>query len=163
MRHHYESPEISHVALDPDDPEHRRAVGVTDFPYEQVFNDLDEVAGAIAETPPTPRAQAGELLRQILTWCCGANGTRSLRSATVRFVALTSGLRPEILRDRTGGDLARELGITKQALSAQAVKFEDAFKIKFARCRSKEARTRMARARVGGLNHNLGANQKRHK
>jgi hypothetical protein len=130
--------------------EEHGAIQTVDFP----FSDIDEALGYIHHTPPSGRAMAGELLRQLLIWCCGSNGTRSLRSATTRFVAVVSGLRPEILLDRTGRDLACELGISRQALSHQAVKFEDAFGIKFARCRSKEARQRMAAARRGGPNRN---------
>jgi hypothetical protein len=52
------------------------------------------------------------------------------------------------------GEIAIELHCTKQNLAHQAVQFQDAFGIKFARCRSKEARAAMRQARLGGPNRN---------
>lgn len=144
-----------HVALDFDSHEHVQAIGTCDPPWEQIFSDLDEPLKAIAETPPAAREQAGELLRQLFTWCCGPDGQRPLRSSTVRFIVLVSGLRPDVLANRTGRSLAAELHISKQALSAQACKFEDAFGFRFGRCRSPQARKNMAEARRGGVNHNV--------
>ena len=145
-----------HVAFDFDNAEHHQAIGTTEFDYEQVFNDLDEGLDFIHKTPPTAREQAAELFRSLATWCF--RGQR-LRPAMTKFVAIISGLRPDLLADRTGGDLARELGITKQALTRQSLRFQDAWHIKFARSRSKEGRARMATARRGGPNRNLGQHQ----
>jgi hypothetical protein len=72
----------------------------------------------------------------------------------VKFVTIISGLRPELLGDRPGIDLAAELGISKQALTRQSLRFQDAFNIKFSRSRSKDQRERMAAARRGGPNRN---------
>ena len=139
-----------HVAFD----ENHDAIQVTPFPYE----DIDEALGFIREAPPEAREQAAELLRQLLAWCFRRN--TSLRAAAVKLVCIASGLRPDTLGDRSMGEIAAEFGITKQAMSAQSRAFGDAFGIRFARGRSKEAREHMARARIGGPNRNIQHQQK---
>ena len=73
----------------------------------------------------------------------------------VRFVAIVSGLRPDLLKNMNGEKLGRQLGVTKQAITHQAVRFEDAWHVKFARGRSAEGRRHMAAARRGGPNQNI--------
>jgi hypothetical protein len=130
--------------------EEHGAIQTVDFDFEAV----DEALGFVRKARPTARQEAGELFRELANWCFG--GKRSVRGALVKFVAICAGLRPELLDDRNGKDLAKEIGCTKQALSHQAVRFENAFQIKFARARSVEARRHMRERRLGGINHYLG-------
>src|ERR1017187_1941453 len=145
-----------HIGFDLDNSDHLSAVGTVDFPYEQVFNDLDEGLGFIHKTPPPARELTGELFRNLATGCFKA---QQLRPAMVKFIAIIAGLRPDLLADRTGGDLANELGVSRQALTRQSLRFQDAWRIKFARSRSKAGREHMARSRRGGPNHNFGQHQ----
>jgi hypothetical protein len=149
-----EAIEISHVGFDADNLENH-AVCVTNFDFDAV----DEALGFIHQAPPPVREQAAELFRALASWCF--RGNRPLRCGMVKFVAIVAGLRPEILQDRSGQDLSTELGITKQALTHQSLRFADAWGFHFARSRSKEGRERMAAARRGGPNRNLGANKKK--
>ena len=128
------------------------AVMTTDFDCEQVFHDIDEPLNLIRKARPSSRKEAAELFRVLATWCFPGRGR--LHPAVVKFVTIISGLRPELLGDRPGIDLAAELGISKQALTRQSLRFQDAFNIKFSRSRSKDQRERMAAARRGGPNRN---------
>jgi hypothetical protein len=143
---------FEHVAFDSDNHEHATAIGTTDFDFEQVFADLDEPLKAIRKARPSARQEAAELFRQLATWCF--QGGKPLRVATMKFAVIIGGLRADLLGSRTMTEVAIELGCTKQNLAHQSVKFEDAFGIKFSRCRSKEAREHMATARRGGPNRN---------
>jgi hypothetical protein len=135
-----------HVAFDTDA---HGAIQTTEFDFDAV----DEALGFVHQSPPEAREQAAELFRNLMAWCF-ADG-RPLRASMVRFTAICAGLRPDLLDNKTGHELALELNVTKQAMSRQAVRFEDAFGFKFARSRSKESRQRMAAARRGGPNRNL--------
>lgn len=116
------------------------------------FDGIDEALGFIHRTPPQAREQAAELFRNLTAWCF--TDGQPLRAALVKWIAIVSGLRPDLLENRSGRELAAELGVTKQALSRQAIRFCDAWQIQFARCRLKESRERMAAARRGGPNRN---------
>jgi hypothetical protein len=126
------------------------AIQTVDFDFEAV----DEALGFVRKAPPTAREQAAELFRQLATWCF--RGNRPLRTATMKFAVIVGGLRADLLGDRTMGEIATELGCTKQNMAHQSAKFQDAFGIKFARSRSKEAREHMRRARLGGPARNTG-------
>jgi hypothetical protein len=115
------------------------------------FDDIDTALGLVEEAPPAARAQAGELVRQIFAYCFKSRqGKPNLKTAAAKLAAIGAGLRPDAFDDATQGELAAQLGLTKAALSKTSVKFQDAFGIKFARSRSKEARQRMAAKRLGG-------------
>jgi len=143
-------PMPEHVAFSESD---QALIGSEEFPWETVFSDLDEPLKAIREAPPTARQEAAELFRQLASWCF--RGDKPLRTATMKFAVIIAGIRPDLPGDRTMGEIAIELGCTKQNLAHQAVKFQDAFGIRFARCRSKEAREHMRKARIGGPNRNV--------
>jgi hypothetical protein len=147
-----ESFETSHVTFD---ETHHQFVGTENFDFDAV----DEALGFIAEAPPSAREQAAELLRRLLTWCFNHRG--SLRSALIRFTAISAGLRPDLLENRSGRELASALGVTKQAFAHASLKFSDAFGIKFARSRSKEDREHMRAARLGGPCRNHGKERAR--
>jgi hypothetical protein len=118
------------------------------------YDSVEEALGIIRAVPRDARAQAAEVLRQLMAWCF--KGDPPLRSALVKFTMIVAGLRPEILGNRTMKELAIEIGITKQGMSKQSVNFQDAFGIQFSRSRSKEGRDHMADARRGGPPRNFG-------
>jgi len=134
-------------------------IQTVDPDFERIYADLDGT--------PTPDAQPMELaadgLREILHWIWESKGKRrKFRSALVRLVVLTAVMKPALLDCLSYRELGKRLGgITKQALSHQAINFENAFQIKFARSRSKQSREHMAAARRGGVNHNTGKQKAR--
>ena len=128
------------------------AVMTENFDYEKVYDDLDGPLKLIRQASPSARKEVAELFRVLATWCFPGRGR--LHPAVVKFISIVAGLRPELLGDRSGADLALELGVTKQALTRQSLRFQDAFNIKFSRSRSKDQRGRMAAARRGGPNRN---------
>ena len=119
------------------------AVPAVEFSFEEV----DTLLGTIHETPPAARAQAAELFRQIMAWCFAGNPP--LRTALVKVVSVTAGLRPELLGDRTMQELATEIGVTKQAMSKSMLTFGDEFNFHFTRGRSPQAREKMSAAMMG--------------
>lgn len=130
-------------------------VGRVEFP----FDDIDAALGVVEAAAPDSRQEAAHVLRELVTWCFQTHARHGLRTATVRFTAITAGLRPDILSDRTLEDLAVEVGCTKANLSKACLKFADAFGVKFARSRSRTARSHMARAATGHAPTNIRKKQ----
>ena len=122
------------------------AVQVVDFDFDEV----DRALGLVKETPPDAREQAGELIRQLMAYCFPAGRKLNLRTAAAKFAAIGAGLRPDALSNASQTALAENLGLTKAALSKASVKFQDAFKIKFARSRPLSSRAKMRARRLGG-------------
>lgn len=118
------------------------------FDYEEV----DALLGNVSESSDEARAQAVEVLQRIMAWVWSGNGNR-LQCAVLRFTALTAGLRPDLLENKTYLELGNELGVTKQGFSKAALKFSDAFQLKLARSRSVEARDAMSKAGLGHPNY----------
>ena len=56
----------------------------------------------------------------------------------------------------TGEEIAKSIGITKQALSKTALQFQAAFGIKFGRTRQEDARANMSRAALGHKQTHFG-------
>jgi hypothetical protein len=129
--------------------DHHQLIGSVDFN----FDDVDEALGFIRKASPSAREEAACLVRELMTWCY--RGNRPLRAAAVKLACVASGLRPDMLGDRTLGEIAAEFGISKQGMAAQSRRFSDAFGFKFARSRSTESRAKMAAARRGGPNRNI--------
>jgi len=142
--------EQEHVAYD---AATHSSIHTVDFNFDAV----DEALGYIEQAPPSAREEAALLFRRLASWCFADK--RPLKSSMVRLMAIFAGLRPELLDNRSGRELADELQISKQALAHQAVRFADAFQFRFARGRSKEARARMSLARIGGPNRNVTRNE----
>ena len=124
--------------------------------------DFAELDGIIAAQPPSVRQLAGELVREIFLFCFNTNhkkfGASELKTATLRFVVVAAGLRPDLLNNASNGQLARLLSRTKSTASKASCLFEDRFGLQFTRTRGKDARKRMRQARLaqGGANRNLG-------
>jgi hypothetical protein len=111
------------------------------------FDEIDALLGTIHKTPRDARKQAAELFRQIMAWCFAGNPP--LQTALVKVVSVTAGLRPELLGDRTLEELAKKIGVTKQAMSKSMLTFGDEFNFHFTRGRSQKARENMAAAMTG--------------
>lgn len=115
------------------------------------FDAVDEALGHIITTPDDSRAIAADLLSKLLVWTWSKPS--SSRAALVKFTALSGGLRPDLLENRTYLELAKECGVSKAAISKSAVLFQRAFGIHFARSRTDEARRHMAAKQVGHANY----------
>jgi hypothetical protein len=138
-QHHAPTVEQDHVAFA--DGELTQS---TDFDYAEV----DRALGLVEAAPPDARQQAGELVRQIFTYCFQSKRKLNLRTAAAKLAVIGAGLRPDALADESQTELAASLGLTKAALSKASVKFQDAFGVKFQRSRSSAARAHMAAARL---------------
>lgn len=117
-------------------------VSVTKFDFEKI----DESLGFIDETEPDVRNLAARLFAELMDWIWGSEGTTPIRTAMIRFTVLTSGLRPELLGDRSFSGIAEELNVTKQAVSKHGRIFSEKFDFKFARQRPAGAVENMSRA-----------------
>jgi len=137
------SQEEDHAGVDTDGA----VIQTVDFDYDGV----DAALGLVKAASLTAREEAGELVRELVSFCfAGKRGRTSLRTAAARLAVIAGGLRPDLLEDATQGELAAELGLTKAALSKMAVNFSDEYQVKFSRSRSAEARASMRAARLGG-------------
>lgn len=103
--------EAEHVAHTPHDADTREDAAHFDY------NLLDGIATG---DDPDATAKASDAIARLLEWIFAR---RSVRGALVRVTALGAALRPDLLDDRTYESLARECGITKQALSKCALNF----------------------------------------
>jgi len=138
---HHQRPDLgNHIAFEAPG----EAIQTTDFN----FDDVDKALGLIKETPPDAKQVAAELFSKILNWCFAARG-QSLKAAAGKFAVVAAGLRPDLVNDLTFEQIGAQLDITKQAVSKNAVLFQQAFGFTFARCRSAEARQAMARSQIG--------------
>jgi hypothetical protein len=113
------------------------------------FDDVDRALGLIESTPADARAEAAELVAQLMIWIWGSG---AVKTALVRMTAMTAGLRPGLLQDKTYKALGQELGVSKQTLSKTALRFSAAFDTKLARSRSDIGRRHMAEAAMGNQN-----------
>jgi hypothetical protein len=119
-----EAIEISHVALDLDDKEHHMAIGVTDFPMDEVMDRLDGEEPAALDKPE-PMALAADGLAEVLHWVWQPEKHRrpKLRAAFHRFVSLSATLNPDLLNRLSYRELGLMLGCTRAALSKQSILF----------------------------------------
>jgi hypothetical protein len=140
-KHHFPTVEQDHAGF---------ADGELVQAQEFDFAAVDEALGLVESTPPDARQQAGELVRQLFAYCFSQRKL-DLRTAAAKLAVIGAGLRPDALDDKTQTELARQLGLTKAAMSKASVKFQDAFCIKFSRSRSVSARAKMRARRLGGL------------
>lgn len=124
--------------------------GVTDEVVHFDFDAIDRNMGHTRNsTEDDVRAAASEVLSQVLGYCWGDHGEGSvlpMKTAVLRFVAFTAGLRPELLKNQTYSQIGAQLGVTKAAVSKTALAVEARFGIKFARSRQVAARAHMAQA-----------------
>ena len=122
-----------------------------DFPFDEIERrETEQLFGFVKDAPEDVRQLAAELWGQTLAWMWTQAG---IKSATIKLVALTAGLRPDLLGDRAYLQLANEMGVTKAAIPAQSIRFQTIFGVKVARSRSEEGRANMRAARLnqGGV------------
>jgi hypothetical protein len=112
------------------------------------FGKIDEALGEVESTSEDTQAQAAALFSQIMSWVW-AGPNVSLHHATVRFAVLTGGLRPELIANLSYREIGIRMGITKQAVTKVAKKFEDAFNFRFSRSRPESARVHMRESATG--------------
>jgi hypothetical protein len=124
------------------------------------FDGVSALLGEIESSPDDVKAQAAEMFSRIMVWIWTSVKGRQVHNALVRFTALTSGLRPDLVGNKSYEVLAKELGVKKQSMSATALRFSDIFKIKLARSRKEESRETMARAQRGHPNRHFANKRK---
>lgn len=124
----------------------------THFVYPEEVDDFAEVDPAVLTGVPVKSLeQAAEVLSLILSWCW----SRGFKTAQRRFAALSAGLRPDLLNDRTFLEIGAELGCTKAAISKNARLFQEAFGFRFSRTRAEDSCARMREAQIGHPNYKM--------
>jgi hypothetical protein len=133
--------------------DHGELCGITDFDWDAVEQQLHEVK----REPMDVRQQAAAVITRIFTWVWAG---RKLRTALVKFTALSAGLRADLV-ERDYRQIGDEVGVTKQSISRAAINAERAFGIHFSRSRSLESRKIMSRAAMGHPGWNKKAGSRR--
>lgn len=117
-------------------------VPIVGFDYDEVCRNLD---GEEPQSPTGTRAAAADLLNDVFHWCAEAP---TARAASLRFLALLAGCRPELLASRSYKSLATEFNVTKAAFCKTMMMAESKFQTKFSRTRRLEGREAMRQARL---------------
>ena len=113
--------------------------GVVDFNFDAV-----DIGGAVEEFEDDPKILAGIALSRILVWVwSGRNGFKNARN---RLIALTAGIRPDLLQNKTYEELGVEMNITADAVCKLVKLAQATFGLKFGRTKGKVRRAAMARA-----------------
>lgn len=111
----------AHIGFSED---HHHLVGVSAFPYDELFDRIDGTRSPT--TPPLELAGAG--LREILGWVWRSNTRRpNLRAAFRRFLAMSATMRPELFPGLGLRELGEAAGCTKALLSKQSIRFSEHF------------------------------------
>ena len=86
--------------------------------------------------------QASEGLALFLgwVWVTPDGKTRNHNSATLRFLAASATLRPQLFKNRSFNQIAARVGCTRAAISKLSVEFSDNFKLHFRVQKRSEAR-----------------------
>jgi len=127
-------------------PEHHFPEPAADFDWRALDGEVLRTHG-----PRKPDlGLAADGLTRMLQWCWPPRRSVrvGLRVGFRRFVAVSMTLRPELLDNCTFAQVAREVGVTKAALSKHSVDFEREFGLQFRRGRSATARAHMRAARM---------------
>jgi hypothetical protein len=116
------------------------------FPYAEVFARMDGPS-LDCELDSAPSADGAEALAHLLRWFWSAEGDdwHRVKSACVKFVALTASLRPDLTRNMNFRDLGICLGVSRQRLSKASLEFSDLYGIKWGRSWSKTQRDEQRR------------------
>jgi hypothetical protein len=115
---------------------------ISDFNFE----DIDIALGAIEDASPNVRADAAVLFATVLGWIWTPG---SIKTAMIKMSALTAGLNPDYLGNKSYEEIATELGATKQAISKAALSFSDKFGVRWFRSRGDEERENMRLSQLG--------------
>lgn len=117
---------------------------VTPFDTEAVENALGEFQDASVGA----REEAAALLSRLWTWLWHPS-LYSQKTPLLRLYAFVAAVRPEVLNNETGGQLAQHFGVSKQTISTHMLDAEAYFDTKFSRTRSSASRRKMAQAATG--------------
>lgn len=116
-----------HIAFD---ESHHKFIGTTDFPRDEIFDRLDGVSPpAAAPARPEAMTLAGDALGELLTWVWRSptHKTTDIHGAFVKFLALSSTMRPELFDGQTYKELGEQVGCTRANISKAAVRFAEHF------------------------------------
>lgn len=92
-----------------------------DFPFEQVFADLDGEQTHDGE-------RAAEALRQLMAWVVGGRATPTHIAA--RALVMTWTTRPETLGGKSLSQLAKDVGISPDVIHRMSADFSRTFKVR---------------------------------
>ena len=113
--------------------------------------DFDAIDDGLLADELSVQAQLADAFREILEWIWHDwKLTKKPESAFMRFVAMSAVLRPELVGDLSYEQIGAKFGgLTKQAVSKNAVNFSDRFKIHLRRSRRSESRAIFRQAQLG--------------
>ena len=114
-------------------------IGAEEFPYHEV--------DGIKELPPDARQLAAEMFGKVLGWVF--KQPLNVRRSTIRLAAVAYALRPDLVGNQTGQQLATQCGYTKQNFCRTAKMFAEAFNLQFTQRRTPQARQHMREAAMG--------------
>ena len=138
LRHKRLNPEQDHTAFNAQ----REVEQITDFEWSKLSSwDNSPAAADIREMDAGVRREVGIALSLIFAWSFDGG----LKMAFQRWLILVAGIRPDLLDGASYKQIGEQLGgITKQALSKQALKVQDSLGLKFTRSRDADGRRNMA-------------------
>lgn len=119
-------------------------VQTQDFDYDAVDNKPD--------SDSNNRTLPSEILKKFLAYCWGSSGKNRrhvMRIPFQRFAILSAMVDPELVGNQDFTQLARQLKLTKAAVSRQAVRMCDELGVHFRMMRRQGARENMSKARLG--------------
>lgn len=116
--------------------------------------DHDAIDAGNGQKATDANADAAVALAKILVWAW--SGRFNVKFALVRFVALTAGLRPDLLRNRPLREIAGDLGVVEARLCRMVGYAQKEFGVKFSRTWSEERRKRWSEQRKGHPKSNHG-------
>jgi hypothetical protein len=116
------------------------------------FDEVDQALGFVKHSPVAVREMAAELFQKIMFFVWGGKGVQLERSM-LKFTAISSAIRPELVGNKTYEEIGQYFGVTKAAVCKIAKKFERAFNFKASRGRSEEHCATFAAAQKGHPGH----------
>ena len=113
-------------------------------------DEIDALLGTVDSAPDDARQMAGEVIREIFIYCFGVQYRRKggLKLAASKLAVIAAGLQPSLLNGATQEQIAKQLGLTKAAVSWASVRFRDAFNLDTKNGRTEAQREAMRKARL---------------
>lgn len=135
--------------------------GETDDAIDFDFDSVEKALGEFKSEPEQVQQMTADVLARVFAFCWAPGGNNSLpQTPLIKFTAVIAGLRPDLLENKTGRQIATGLGCTKQNLSKAMLRAEMVLGIKFSRSRSLEARQHMREKQIGHPPTNTGRKSK---
>ncbi len=120
-------------------------IQTVDFDVEALDQATEAVLSDIEQLTPEDRLQTADVLARIMVFVW--ENPASIRTAYARWAILCRGLRPDLV-GMNFRQIAKALGITKQAVSKMTTKAERVWGMHFISCRKQSARNSMREARL---------------